>query len=422
MSGNFHDKQLVSHLARELQKGKSSKIRKNAALVLGKIGGKQATEVLIRALNDKVLSVRSNAAIALGMIGDKKAVPPLMERLSASSWQERLNAAVSLGWIADSKAADSLLKLLEDRHAYVRKGAAFALGQIKIPEIRALLLDLLTRKDKPINESAVVLAYMGDLSGYFYLYHGKKRNFFPVPETLKRRNKTLYETFKLGNLFYSSSLFHLAIKEYWKAVSQYKKSSLKMISSILNNLADALCSVGETEKAVALYMLCCRLKPESSILANLDSAEVILDIQDLVVEKIKTWISSRESTVFKPGQGVLQFFKFLLRGMGKEESAFTRKLLFLGWKTFYALEIFQGRDFESVEVEAPFVFFKDQIPSLISAVSDNPLFLPLSAILSHLNFDFDKKSHQLSHFFLIGYFAGFLQKIWHLTNLNFSVN
>lgn len=422
MSLNFHDKQIVSHLVRELQKNKNSKVRKNAALVLGKIGGRQATEVLIKALSDKVVSVRNNAAIALGMIGDKKAVLPLMERLSAPSWQERLNAAVSLGWIADSKAANSLLKLLEDNHSYVRKGAAFALGQIKTPEIKELLFNLLTRKVKPISESAVVLAYMGDLSGYYYLMQEKKRHFFPVSNGLKKKNKALYDAFKLGNLFSASNLFQFAVKEYWSSLSHYKKSSLNTTRAILNNLANVLCSVGDSEKAVALYMLSSRIKPDSAVRANLDSAEAILDIQELVVERLKQWISSREAALFNPCPGIFQFFNFLLHGIKKEEKDILRKRFLLGWKTFYALEIFLEREIGSIESAVPFSFLSDQIPNLTSIISENPFFIPLSSILLQLNLSLRKQSERANHFFLIGYFTGFLQKVWHLTNLNFSNN
>lgn len=55
------------------------KIRARSALALGTLGGRDAVEPLINALDDRSPPVCENAAIALGMIGDNRAEIPLQK-------------------------------------------------------------------------------------------------------------------------------------------------------------------------------------------------------------------------------------------------------------------------------------------------------------------------------------------------------
>ncbi len=139
-----------------------------AADKLGRVRAPQATEYLIRAMNDPARDVRTVASRSLGNINDLRAIDPLMEKLISTaqnpqllplrvlkssimkygedamplllhalkhtSWQVRGQAADVIGEIADTSAYDHLLPLLGDTEPDVRIKAVKALGKIKRAE------------------------------------------------------------------------------------------------------------------------------------------------------------------------------------------------------------------------------------------------------------------------------------------------
>jgi len=80
---------------------------------LGGNGGKMAVEPLILALKDKSSSVRNNAAITLGKIGDKQAIEPLTHLLRDKDEDVRRVAEgvlKKLGWNPPPSASSTPLQ------------------------------------------------------------------------------------------------------------------------------------------------------------------------------------------------------------------------------------------------------------------------------------------------------------------------
>jgi HEAT repeat protein/cyclophilin family peptidyl-prolyl cis-trans isomerase len=85
---------------------------------------------LVRLLSDKEARVRRRAALAVGRVGLADGVPPLVALLSDSDQEVRQMAAFALGLIGDKSARDPLVSALADPAAVVKGSAAEALGSI----------------------------------------------------------------------------------------------------------------------------------------------------------------------------------------------------------------------------------------------------------------------------------------------------
>ncbi|MEQ8191022.1 MAG: HEAT repeat domain-containing protein [Candidatus Eremiobacterota bacterium] len=106
--------------------------RKMAVLALGKIGGKQAVEALIKAIGDPSRDVQENAIhslIKIGELGLQHLIDEL-HQIKHSNVDAQANVAFVLGWIKNVKAVDPLTKALRHDNEWVRWNAAFALGKI----------------------------------------------------------------------------------------------------------------------------------------------------------------------------------------------------------------------------------------------------------------------------------------------------
>lgn len=85
---------------------------------------------LVRLLEDSQARVRRRAALALGRIGLADAVAPLVRRLTDEEPEVRQMSAFALGLIADASARPDLLTALADADPVVQGRAAEALGAI----------------------------------------------------------------------------------------------------------------------------------------------------------------------------------------------------------------------------------------------------------------------------------------------------
>lgn len=425
------EKTILGHLLHALQRHRSSTVRRNAALILGELGNRRAVEPLIKALGDRVISVSSNAAIALGMIGDRRAVPSLIRRLDAPAWQIRLNAAISLGWIADRNAAASLLRLLQDYHPHVRRGAAFALGQLGDRRIYASLTRLLTDKRHPVYEAAMAMAYMGDLSGYFFLDQSLP-GMIDVPTPKKSRSKVI-QAMKLGNLLYSSSLFPAAAAEYRRALSLREKVSSNVCLAILTNLGNSFCAIGRPDEAIAFYLLALRNKPKDvKFQKNLLRAEVLADIQDLVIESLLHGMSRPESLRMEPPVDIVRLFQSECGELQGSKTSLLFPQFISGWKTFYALEAFRGQNITAPNTPLPVDFLMRQASVCYSIIRSEPSFRPFYLLLKQIGESFtvengcgpskEPADADFEKAFLYGYIGGLLQKIWRISHVRFSLN
>jgi cyclophilin family peptidyl-prolyl cis-trans isomerase/HEAT repeat protein len=85
---------------------------------------------LIKLLNDREARVRRRAALAIGRVGLSEGVEPLTKLLDDSEIEVRQMAAFGLGLIGDASARPALLAALKDPQPVLQGRAAEALGQI----------------------------------------------------------------------------------------------------------------------------------------------------------------------------------------------------------------------------------------------------------------------------------------------------
>ena len=109
--------------------GGSEPSRQRAAQTLGRVGGPQAVEALIKALGDTEASVRGSAAEALGALGDVRAVEPLLHVWESDTLAVRTNAEAALIKIG-SASVPPLLAIVSDHYSGFRVQAAALLGRV----------------------------------------------------------------------------------------------------------------------------------------------------------------------------------------------------------------------------------------------------------------------------------------------------
>ena len=134
---------LPSDLIRLLDDGES-RVRRRAALALGRVGLPEAVVPLAARLADPEAEVRQMAAFALGLIGDAAARPALLTALRDASPLVQGRAAEALGAIADRADAVAVSEMVQ---AHVRAGALAAiepddLTYPRAPEVEAARLGL----------------------------------------------------------------------------------------------------------------------------------------------------------------------------------------------------------------------------------------------------------------------------------------
>jgi hypothetical protein len=126
-------------------KGQNRQMRGKAAIILGKIGGKEVLQPLIAALDDE--DACAGAAAGLGFLGDRAAVTQLINALRDEDAVRA--AAEALGQIGDVRAVDPLIRVMQDYYEddATHTAAAKALGMIG--DARALpSLEKLMEEDK----------------------------------------------------------------------------------------------------------------------------------------------------------------------------------------------------------------------------------------------------------------------------------
>ncbi|HAM50337.1 MAG TPA: hypothetical protein DCP92_06440 [Nitrospiraceae bacterium] len=112
----------------DLLKDKNPALRKNAALILGRIVAPDAVPALGFALKDDHISVRGAVVRALCSIKGAESVKYLTFALTDENPDIRASAALSLGALGGEGVCDSLSILTGDPHDTVRAAAARALG------------------------------------------------------------------------------------------------------------------------------------------------------------------------------------------------------------------------------------------------------------------------------------------------------
>jgi HEAT repeat protein/cyclophilin family peptidyl-prolyl cis-trans isomerase len=117
-----------------------ARIRRRAALAIGRIGLAAGVQPLVATLSDSDQDVREMAAFALGLIGDASATPPLLKALADPSPIVRGRAAEALGQIN--------AKEKEKVDAATRRDAGDAIGRVVAEYARTPAMSLLQGDDE----------------------------------------------------------------------------------------------------------------------------------------------------------------------------------------------------------------------------------------------------------------------------------
>jgi len=151
-----HDPRALSALVEALR-DPSLKVKAEAVRAIVKLGD-QATGPVIRLLNDAI-DERDNmtaryAAKILGLIGDRSISSVLVELLRSEDKFVACESALALGRLRESKAVPDLIRLLDEPNGNVRFAAAEALGEICDPIAREAVQRRLSDDDEGVRAKA----------------------------------------------------------------------------------------------------------------------------------------------------------------------------------------------------------------------------------------------------------------------------
>ena len=138
---------LVDDVTRVFNESKNDdpRIRQYLSMVLGNLGDRRATPLLVEALQDRHPETRIYAALALGRLRDPAGVPALAAALRSDEHDVRKSAAYALGEIGDARALPALVPALGDEIADVRYNAAIALARFGDKRSIGVLREMLDR-------------------------------------------------------------------------------------------------------------------------------------------------------------------------------------------------------------------------------------------------------------------------------------
>jgi HEAT repeat protein len=122
------------------------RIRRYLSMVLGNLGDRRATPLLIEALGEKDVETRLYAALALGRLRDPAAVPSLLTVFANDERDVRKAAAYALGEIGDPGAVPALAAALTDPIADVRFNVAVALARFDDHRAIGVVREMLDRR------------------------------------------------------------------------------------------------------------------------------------------------------------------------------------------------------------------------------------------------------------------------------------
>ncbi len=164
-SGSAHERwQAAYQLSKSLKRGEASRypdleqqvaaiyvqsktddprIRRYLSMVLGTLGDRRATPLLLEALNDRDTDNRIFALMALGELKDPASIPRIAQTASDPEKDVRKTAYYTLGVIGEPTAVPALVNGLSDEVAEVRWNAAMSLSRFgdrrAVPVLREML-------------------------------------------------------------------------------------------------------------------------------------------------------------------------------------------------------------------------------------------------------------------------------------------
>lgn len=158
---------LVNNVAAVYRASKDDdpRVRRYLSMVLGNLGDRRATPLLVEALGDKDVETQIYAILALGRLRDPAALPHLLKALEADERDVRKAAAYALGEMGDARAVPALATALSDQTADVRFNAAVAMARFGDTRAIGVVREMLDRSRldriegmRPDQKEAVMLA------------------------------------------------------------------------------------------------------------------------------------------------------------------------------------------------------------------------------------------------------------------------
>jgi HEAT repeat protein len=164
-SGSSHERwQAAYQLSKSLKRGEASRypnleqqvaaiyeqsktddprIRRYLSMVLGSLGDRRATPLLLDGLNDRDVDNRIYVLMALGELKDPASIPRIAKAAADPDKDVRKTAYFTLGEIGDPSAVPVLISGLSDEVAEVRWNAAISLSRFHdsraVPGLREML-------------------------------------------------------------------------------------------------------------------------------------------------------------------------------------------------------------------------------------------------------------------------------------------
>src|SRR5881398_2089404 len=126
-------------------KSDDPRIRRYLGMVLGQLGDRRATPLLLDGLNDHDADNRIYALTALGELRDPAAVPRIAKAATDEDKDVRATAYYTLGVIGDRTVVPVLVNSLQDQTPDVRWNAAIALARLGDPHALGTLREVLDR-------------------------------------------------------------------------------------------------------------------------------------------------------------------------------------------------------------------------------------------------------------------------------------
>jgi hypothetical protein len=114
-------------------------------MVLGNLGDRRATPLLVESLSDADVETRIYAVLALGRLRDPAGVPHLLNAYSTDERDVRKAAVYALGEIGDRRALPALTGALSDQTPDVRYNAAVAMARFGDTRAIGVVREMLDR-------------------------------------------------------------------------------------------------------------------------------------------------------------------------------------------------------------------------------------------------------------------------------------
>lgn len=130
-----------------------------AASTLGEIGGSESVLSLCEALEDDDEDLAMAAIISLGKIGDEKSVPVLISSLNRESWALKYQSIKILGEMKVNRAFTDLIRLLDEDTLDLKPHLIRALSKLTHPKCFQALLSRFEKEKELESRTAYILAF-----------------------------------------------------------------------------------------------------------------------------------------------------------------------------------------------------------------------------------------------------------------------